>query len=773
MLVQNRFAANKNKKRTLFHALYWVFSFSAAVWLIWEIFSPKGIAGETVSKILFSFLGQSAYLFPFIFLYGLLAILSRLNKPHKGILTLLAGILLILGSISINLELLRNAFTQVFFDGGWFGYELELILSKIFGKLGTVLSSIIFFFAGVQMLFSVSWKKIIKKTSSALIEDYKSWMAARKELKTRLKLMTDKQGTGDRGQGPWVRSLESQDTKHKSSAATAHRQATVAGELPFADMPHGNASATAQTPSGRQDTKAGSSSPPVLKSSVPRESRAASFYFKDFKLPMSNLLDVYSGEKIPGPGEEELSASRIKLEETFKNFGISAFVSGIYPGPVITRYEVTPSPGVKISSIVSLSNDVALAMKAQGIRVAPHIPGKSAIGFEIPNNISAKVFFREIIESVEFNESRAPLLFALGMHSEGSPATADLESMPHLLVAGATNSGKSVFLHSLILSLIYRNTPDEVKFVLIDPKRLELTFYEDIPYLYDPKVTSDRVSVITQAKDAAKSLAALTKLMEKRYVKFEKAKVKNIKSYNQWAQTNGEMPEFYIVVVIDELADLILQTKDLVEDAIQRLSQMARAVGIHLVLATQRPSVDIITGVIKANLPARVALQVITKTDSRVILDAMGAESLIGRGDMLYLASDAQKPARIQGAFVSEEEIKKVADYLRAQAKPAYPPAEEEEEEKSFTGKGGTAEEIISALRLISERKRVSQDLLKAHFGSSARATNLLSILEMNGFIHKPEGSNRWEIFFDKIEAHLEQAGAKTENRGERIEDSE
>ncbi len=363
------------------------------------------------------------------------------------------------------------------------------------------------------------------------------------------------------------------------------------------------------------------------------------------------------------------------------------------------------------------------------------------------------------MKALNLMKKKEPLLFALGRHSEGSPAVANLETMPHLLVAGATNSGKSVFLHSLILSLIYKNTPDELKFLFIDPKRLELTFYEDIPYLYDPKETYDKVSVVTNPKEASKSLLALLKVMEGRYVKFEKARVKNIASYNKWAAKKRETPEFYIIVVIDELADLIIQTKKVVEDAIQRLSQMARAVGIHLILATQRPSVDIITGVIKANLPSRVALQVTSKMDSRVILDTPGAEALIGRGDLLFLASDAQKPLRIQGAYVSEEDITKVADFVKEQASPHYPSIADEEE-RSFTGTGGSSHEIIVALKLVLQRKRVSQDLLKAHFGSSARATNLLSILEMNGFIHKPEGSNRWEIYFDKIEEHIAKAGA-------------
>jgi len=351
-------------------------------------------------------------------------------------------------------------------------------------------------------------------------------------------------------------------------------------------------------------------------------------------------------------------------------------------------------------------------------------------------------------------------MFAIGRHSEGSMAMADLEDMPHLLVAGSTGSGKSVFLQSLILSIMYRRTPDEVKFVFIDPKRLELSTYQGVPYLYDPKVTADRVEVITDAKDAAKTLAALTRVMMKRYKKFEKARVKNIAGYNKWADANNEPREYYIIVVIDELADLMVQAKNVVEENIQRLAQMARAVGIHLVLATQQPSVDVITGVIKANLPARVALKVTSSTNSRVILGEGGAEALIGKGDLLYLTKESPKPLRIQGAYVSEAEISRVVEYLKTQGSPAYMPLVEDDEETAGTGKGSSSEEMIAALRLVMERRRVSQDLLKAHFGSSARATNILSILETSGYIHKPEGSNRWEIAFDKIENQLNSQAA-------------
>jgi S-DNA-T family DNA segregation ATPase FtsK/SpoIIIE len=354
----------------------------------------------------------------------------------------------------------------------------------------------------------------------------------------------------------------------------------------------------------------------------------------------------------------------------------------------------------------------------------------------------------------------APLLtFGLGLSADGLPKSADIQKMPHVLVAGATNSGKSVAIHSMILSILYRARPDEVKFLMIDPKRLELTFYDGIPHLFDPTQSADRVSVVTSPKDAAKSLTALVRLMEKRYEKFQLYGVRNIDSYNAEADKRGQPREFFIVVVIDELADLMLVAGDTVEDTIQRLTQMARAVGIHLVLATQRPSVDVITGVIKANLPCRIALQVISKIDSKVILDHTGAEALQGRGDLLYLAAGSQKPERCQGAFVAEDEINAVVKHLKAQGKPDYPALE------TMAAKGGAAEDLANlgveplefsqALKLVLERRRVSQDLLKSQFGSSARATNLLSALEVKELIHKPEGTNRWEIHFDAIEDYL------------------
>jgi len=746
-------APGKKKTSALSYVLYWTGAFAFNLWLIVVLLSrgSHGKIGDWIKWAFTTFLGNTAYIFPFIFLYGLVAILVKLNKPHKGVLTLTAGILLTLGSISALIERLSTHFGPWQQAGGTLGHLLDEVLFTMFDDAGAALFSTVIFFAGIQLLFKISWQKVLKAVYTTIIDDCRSWLSARRELTTKLKIISEKE----------LAEGQAFDAKPISEPPPVIRAKEKNQEKPPFTPPEPQVvrvqpetSASAIQPAAR------AGKPAAEKRSSTEKQKLVDPYYKDFKLPGVDLLEPPAKQGAIGPDDNEIRDARLQLETTFKSFNIDVHVSGVYPGPVITRYEVTPGHGVKINSIVSLSNDVALRMKSAGaIRVIAPIPGKDAIGFEIPNNTRAKVCLRELFEDSVFNEARSPLTFALGRYAEGKVATANLENMPHLLVAGATASGKSVFMQSLILSIMFRNKPDEVKFLFIDPKRLELTFYEDIPYLYDPKETPDRVSVITDPKDASKSLVALTRVMEKRYKKFEKARVKNIASYNKWATENGEPHEYYIIVVIDELADLMLQQKNVVEDAIQRLAQMARAVGIHLVLATQRPSVDVITGVIKANLPSRVALQVTSKTDSRVILDCPGAEALIGKGDLLYLAIDAQKPSRIQGAYVSEDEIRRVADFVKAQARPNYIPLSEDEETQG-TGKGSSSEEMLTALRLVMERKRVSQDLLKAHFGSSSRATNILSILEMSGFIHKPEGSNRWEIYFDKIESHLNSQAA-------------
>lgn len=454
--------------------------------------------------------------------------------------------------------------------------------------------------------------------------------------------------------------------------------------------------------------------------------------------------------------KEELTSRARLLEQTLANFNIAAAVVEIHPGPVITRYDLEPAPGVKVASISSRAADLALAMRSTGIRVLAPIPGKGAVGVEIPNLHPETVGLQELLAKPEFVNHKSPIAFVLGKTVSGEPSIVDLASLPHILIAGATGAGKSVAVHALISSILYRSSPDLVKFVLIDPKRLELPSYAMIPHLFDPCHSPMQAEVITNSKQAAKALGRLVKIMEYRYDLFSKANVRNIDSYNQKRKEQGLPPEFFLVVIIDELADLMITSPKEVEDSIQRLAQMARAVGIHLVLATQRPSVDVITGVIKANLPARIALRVASTIDSRVIIDTAGADVLLGKGDMLYLPPASPEPVRVQGAYVSEGEVNNLVNHVKQFGLPEYPDLFSSGSALEFAVEDKKEmRDLIEALKLVLERRRVSQDLLKAHFGSSARATNILSLLEVKEFIHKPEGSNRWDINFDMIEEFI------------------
>jgi len=439
------------------------------------------------------------------------------------------------------------------------------------------------------------------------------------------------------------------------------------------------------------------------------------------------------------------------LENALGQFGVSAKVVEVCPGPVVTRYELLPAPGVKVNRIISLADDIAMAMKAEHVRIEAPIPGKGAVGIEIPNADKQVVVLRELLNNPAFNESPSVLTFAIGKDIGGQHIFARLESMPHLLVAGATGSGKSACVNSIICSLLYRATPREVRFLMIDPKRVELTMYNDIPHLKSP--------VITDAQQAAMALKLLVKEMEDRYKLFATVGVRDILAFNQLvahpreaaegtepgtAKTLGHMP--YIIVFIDEFADLMMVAANEVENSVTRLAQMARGVGIHLVLATQRPSVDVITGVIKANFPSRIAFQVSSKVDSRTILDANGADALLGRGDMLYSPASASKALRVQGVFVTTPEVERIATFWKEQGKPAFDPAFSETKLKSggkSEGEGGDEDELFSeAVSWVVRAKQASTSLLQRRLKIGySRAARLLDLMEERGVVGPPEGS--------------------------------
>tara|TARA_B100000787_G_scaffold90980_1_gene67255 strand:+ start:254 stop:2341 length:2088 start_codon:yes stop_codon:yes gene_type:complete len=447
-----------------------------------------------------------------------------------------------------------------------------------------------------------------------------------------------------------------------------------------------------------------------------------------FKLPAVDLLKIPSKKEREKLRDEDYIDSKF-LEKILLDFGVNGNIKKVSHGPVVTLNEFEPAAGVKVSKIINLSDDIARNTSSESARIAT-IPGRSTIGIELPNSTRENVYLSEIIASIDFSKKDIKLPIALGKNISGLPVVGDLASMPHLLIAGTTGSGKSVCINTIILSLLYRHTPDKCKFILIDPKMLELSTYEGIPHLLCP--------VITEAKKAASVLGWVVKEMESRYRLMTKEGVRNIDGYN----TKHTLAMPYIVVVVDEMSDLMLVAGKEIENYIQKLSQMARAAGIHIIMATQRPSVDVITGTIKANFPTRISFQVTSKIDSRTILGEQGAEQLLGKGDMLYMSS-ANRIVRIHAPFVSENEIEKVNNYLRSQAEPNYIDeilnfADEKEVGENLTSNNDKDDLYQSALDIIKSEGKASTSFLqrKLQIGYN-RAARIIDMMEEEGIVSK------------------------------------
>lgn len=457
-----------------------------------------------------------------------------------------------------------------------------------------------------------------------------------------------------------------------------------------------------------------------------------------YMLPPFSLLNKPSGG---GAGSEasDLFDSRRKLEATLESFGVRAKVLDVVRGPAVTRYEVQPATGVKVSRIVGLTDDIALALAAKDVRMEAPIPGKSAIGIEVPNMEVSIVTMREVMETAAFQNAPSKLSIAFGRDISGQTIVGNLAKMPHLLVAGATGSGKSVCINGIITSILYKAAPDEVKFLMIDPKMVELNVYNGIPHLLAP--------VVTDPRRASLALKKIVVEMEKRYELFSKSGTRNIEGYNALMADNPAAILPYIVVIVDELADLMMVAANDVEDSIARLAQMARAAGIHLIIATQRPSVDVITGVIKANIPSRIAFGVSSQVDSRTILDMAGAEKLLGRGDMLFLPVGMSKPIRVQGAFLSDQEVEALVSFTRDQAEAEYkedlvPEIEEETEDEV------ELDELYGqAVQIVVEAKQASVSLLQRRMRIGyTRAARLIDQMEAKGIVGPYEGSKPREV---------------------------
>ena len=461
-----------------------------------------------------------------------------------------------------------------------------------------------------------------------------------------------------------------------------------------------------------------------------------------YQKPSLNLLNKIENKADDKLRKKALKSNAMLLQKTLGDFGVEASVNDYTVGPTITRYELQPKPGVKVSKIVNLTDDIALSLAAKSIRIEAPIPGKSAIGIEVPNEESQMVTLREVLESDEFKKFDSPLAMGLGKDIEGKPIIADIGKMPHLLIAGSTGSGKSVCVNTLINSILYKANPDEVKFLLIDPKVVELASYNGIPHLLIP--------VVTDPKKAANALNWAVVEMNRRYKLFAENGVKDITSYND--KSEEKLPK--IVIIIDELADLMMASANDVEDYICRLAQMARAAGMHLIVATQRPSVDVITGVIKANIPSRIAFAVSSQTDSRTILDMGGAEKLLGKGDMLFYPLGAAKPVRLQGAFISEAESERVIEHVKSQVKEEIKYEEYIVDTISKMSKEQASDEddlLSDAIEFVVESGQASASMLQRKFKIGFnRAARLIDSMEERAIVGKSEGSKPRKVLVSK-----------------------
>ena len=464
--------------------------------------------------------------------------------------------------------------------------------------------------------------------------------------------------------------------------------------------------------------------------------------YDNYVLPPITLLNNPTKKQTVTKGDI-VEKSKI-LQSTFNNFGIEVKIVKAIVGPSITQFQILPTPGTKVSKIVNLSNDIALNLAAKDVRIEAPIPGKSLIGIEIPNSVNELVTMKEVFVN---DKDNSPLSVALGKDVSGEAMFTRIDKTPHLLIAGSTGSGKSVCVNTIITSILLKNKPDKVKLIMIDPKMVELSIYDGIPHLL--------TSVVTDPLKAADVLHKVVLEMESRYREFARTRVRNIEGYNKIAEKDPDYRELpYIVVIIDELADLMMVSSKEVEESIARIAQKARAAGIHMIIATQRPSVDVITGVIKTNIPSRIAFAVSSSVDSRTILDKSGAETLLGKGDMLYLSADSSKPVRIQGAFLSDDEVEKVVDFVKSQSDAQYDPNMTPSEVSSQSG-GSSADEADplykEVLLFIAKTQKASASLLQRRFKIGYnRAARIIDMLEEDGYIGPVDGSKPRKVFLEK-----------------------
>lgn len=614
---------------------------------------------------------------------------------------------------------MQKGSVDIHLGGGLVGAVLFACFNYLFAPLGTKMIAISF------MIFSIFlWGG--KSFSDSFLASFKQWVQNLKEKGKEKKEEYEKK----------VKVKKQEKVEENSMKNSPRVEKEV--EVEIADFTDHVMHEQDSNRNEKVEPKKENERPPTLNGETEN---------KDYKLPPIDLLTL--NKPINQSKEKKrINQNVATLETTFQSFGVEATVTKVHLGPAVTKYEVHPEAGVKVSKIVNLADDIALALAAKDLRIEAPIPGKSAVGIEVPNQEVAIVSLREVYDSLARKNMHSKLGVALGRNISGEPVVWDLKKMPHLLVAGATGSGKSVCISGIILSLLLNAKPHEVKLMMIDPKMVELSVYNGIPHLLTP--------VVTDPKKASQALHKIVQEMERRYELFSESGTRNIEGYNEYIRKRNEEQETkqpflpYIVVIVDELADLMMVASGDVEESITRLAQMARAAGIHLIIATQRPSVDVITGVIKANIPSRIAFSVSSQTDSRTILDMGGAEKLLGRGDMLFLPVGESKPVRIQGAFVSDKEVHKMVDYVISQQKAQYEASMmiTETDQKEMIVEDELYED---AVLLVIEMQTASVSMLQRRFRIGyTRAARLIDAMEANGVVGPYEGSKPRKVLKEK-----------------------
>ena len=770
-----------------------------------------GSVGEAVSRFFFGLLGWIEYLFPFFLFFGSAFVVA--NRKNRLIFRKTAGLLLVFVCLAGLIHMFTLGYSQGDTVSGYYQYcsvqktgggivggGLAKLLSIAFGTLGAYVVLAIGLVIAVIIMTQRPVLAPLKEKSEKLYQETKKNHNIRKEERRRISFEQMKI------QEPLVeetKASEEQKGKRKQKKQEAvlpeePKQAETlefqiqrpemeelfpgsdfAGELPF-DMQElkpepmeasEDGKGIEKEPKTREKKKNPKSSKEEMESGVEHIQQEmeekATQEPKQYVFPPMDLLKKGT-RKASGDSDEHLRKTAMKLQNTLHNFGVNVTVTNVSCGPTVTRYELQPEQGVKVSKIVSLTDDIKLNLAAADIRIEAPIPGKAAVGIEVPNATNSAVMLRDLLDTREFKAFPSELAFAVGKDIAGKLVVADIGKMPHLLIAGATGSGKSVCINTLIMSILYKASPEEVKLIMIDPKVVELSVYNGIPHLFIP--------VVTDPKKAAGALNWAVAEMEERYNKFAEYNVRDLKGYNEKVEQIKDIEEENkpqklpkIVIIVDELADLMMVAPGEVEDSICRLAQLARAAGLHLIIATQRPSVNVITGLIKANMPSRIAFSVSSGVDSRTILDMNGAEKLLGKGDMLYYPQGYQKPTRLQGSFVSDEEVGKVVEFLTEnhQQDARYNEKITEMMNTGNSGAGGNAAaddkdvHFVDAARFIIEKDKASIGMLQRMFKIGFnRAARIMDQLCEAGVVGPEEGTKPRKVLMsmEEFENYIEES---------------